>query len=39
MDKVFVQDHFENADEYVRFVDDVEDEEKSYEKISKYLFD
>ncbi|MBI5942976.1 MAG: transposase [Chloroflexi bacterium] len=39
VDKVFVQDHFPNADEYVRFVNDVEDEEKSYEKISKYLFD
>lgn len=39
VDQVFVQDHFENADEYVRFVNDVEDEEKSYEKISKYLFD
>jgi hypothetical protein len=39
VDKVFVQDHFPSADEYVNFVNDVEDEEKSYEKISKYLFD
>jgi len=36
VDKVFVQDHFPSAEEYVRFVN--EDEEKSYEKISKYLF-
>jgi len=39
VDKVFVQDHFSSAEEYVKFVSDVEDEEKSYEKISKYLFD
>jgi len=39
VDKVFVQDHFPSADEYVRFVNDVEDEKKSYEKISRYLFD
>ena len=39
VDKVFVQDHFSSADEYVKFVNDVEDEEKSYEKISRYLFD
>jgi len=39
VDKVFVQDHFPSADEYVNFVSDVEDEKKSYEKISKYLFD
>lgn len=39
VDQVFVQDHFPSAAEYVNFVNDVEDEEKSYEKISKYLFD
>lgn len=39
VDKVFVQDHFPSAEEYVKFVNDVEDEKKSYEKISKYLFD
>jgi REP element-mobilizing transposase RayT len=39
VDKVFVRDHFPSADEYVNFVNDVEDEKKSYEKISKYLFD
>jgi len=39
VDKVFVQDHFSSAEEYVNFVNDVEDEEKSYEKIAKYLFD
>ena len=33
VDEDFVQDHF------VRFVNDVEDEKKSYEKIAKYLFD
>jgi REP-associated tyrosine transposase len=39
IDKVFVQDHFHSAEEYVRFVNDVEDEKKSYEKIKKYMFD
>lgn len=39
VDMGFVQDHFSSAEEYVKFVNDVEDEEKSYEKISKYLFD
>jgi putative transposase len=39
VDKVFVQDHFPSADEYIKFVNDAEDEKKSYEKIGKYLFD
>jgi REP element-mobilizing transposase RayT len=39
VDKVFVQDHFSSAEEYVKFVNDVEDEQRSYEKIRKYLFD
>lgn len=39
VDKVFVRDHFSSADEYVKFVNDIEDETKSHEKISKYLFD
>ena len=39
VNKVFVQDHFPSADEYVKFVSDVEDEKKNYEKISKYYFD
>ncbi len=38
-DKDFVQEHFHSATEYVKFVNDVEDEQKSYEKIRKYLFD
>jgi len=39
VDKVFVQDHFPSADEYVKFVNDVEDEKGSYENIRKYIFD
>ena len=39
VDLAFVQDHFPFADEYVKFVNDVEDEKKGAEKISKYLFD
>ncbi len=39
IDKVFVQDHFRNPGEYSAFVNDVDDEKRSYEKISKYLFD
>jgi len=39
VDKTFAQDHFSSTDEYVRFVNDVEDEKKSYEKIRKYMFD
>jgi putative transposase len=39
VDNVFVQDHFPSADEYVKFVNTVEDEKKSYEQISKYMFD
>jgi hypothetical protein len=39
VDKVFVQDHFSSTREYIDFVNDIEDEKKSYKKISKYLFD
>jgi len=39
VDRIFVHDHFSSAEEYVQFVNDVEDEKKSYEKIGKYLFD
>ncbi|MEO8356258.1 MAG: transposase [Chloroflexota bacterium] len=39
VDKVFVQDHFPSADEYVRFVNDVEDEQRSYAKIKQYMLD
>ena len=39
VDKVFVQDHFPSAEEYIKFVNDAKDEKKSYEKIGKYLFD
>jgi putative transposase len=39
VEKVFVQDHFPSAKEYVKFVNDVEDEKNSYEKIRKYMFD
>jgi len=38
-DTEFMQDHFPNPAEYIAFVNDVEDEQKSYEKISKYMFD
>lgn len=38
-DETFIQDHFPSPEEYVAFVNDVEDEKKSYEKISKYMFD
>jgi len=39
VDKVFVQDHFSIAEEYRKFVHDGLDEQRSYEKINKYLFD
>ena len=39
VDKVFVQDHFSIAEEYREFVNDGLDEQRSYEKINKYLFD
>ncbi len=39
VDKVFVQDYFPSVDEYMMFVNDVEDEKRSYEQISRYLFD
>jgi len=39
VDQVFLQEHFGSAEEYVRFVNDVEDEKRSYEKIMKYMFD
>ena len=39
VDKVFIQDHFSNGQQYVNFVNDVEDERRSYEKIRKYIFD
>lgn len=39
VDREFVKEHFSSAEEYIQFVNDVEDEEKSYAKISKYLFD
>ena len=39
VDKTFIRDHFPNPEEYLAFVNDVEDEKKSYEKISKYMFD
>ena len=39
VDRIFVQDHFPNPEEYIAFVNDVEAEKKSYEKISKYMFD
>ena len=39
MDKVFVRDHFPRAEEYAAFLNDVEDERKSYEKVRKYMFD
>jgi putative transposase len=39
VDRDFVKDHFSNAEEYVRFVNDVEDEKKSYGKIREFVFD
>jgi putative transposase len=39
VDRIFVKDHFPKSDGYIAFVNDVEDEKKSDEKISKYLFD
>jgi len=39
VDRIFVQDHFSSAEEYMRFVTDADDEKKSYEKIKKYMFD
>ena len=39
VDKVFVQDQFSSKEEYVKFVNDIEDEKASYEKVIKYMFD
>lgn len=39
VDKGFVKEHFSSSQEYVNFVNDPEDEKKSYEKIREYLFD
>jgi REP element-mobilizing transposase RayT len=39
VDKIFVQDHFPKPGDYIAFVNDLEDEKKSFEKISKYIFD
>ena len=39
VDKIFVHDHFPNPEEYCKFVNDIDDERISSEKISKYLFD
>ena len=38
-DGAFIHDHFPNPEEYVAFVNDIEDEKKNYEKISQYMFD
>lgn len=38
-DETFIQDHFSNPEGYREFVNDWQDEERSYEKISKYMFD
>lgn len=39
VDRDFIRNQFSSAEEYVRFVSDVEDEKRSDEKIKKYLFD
>jgi putative transposase len=39
VDKIFIEDHFSKPDEYIAFVNDVDDEKKDYEKINKYIFD
>ena len=39
IDRIFVQDHFRDPEEYAAFVNDAGDEKRGYEKISKYLFD
>jgi REP element-mobilizing transposase RayT len=38
-DPVFIQDHFPDPEDYRAFVNDVENEKRSLEKIRKYLFD
>jgi len=37
-DKIFIQDQFPKPGDYIAFVNDIEDENKSYEKITEYLF-
>ncbi len=39
VDRSFVKDHFSTADGYKNFVNDIEDEKRSYQKIGKYMFD
>ena len=39
VDRDFVKDHFSSTEEYAKFVNDFEDEKKSYGKIRKYMFD
>ncbi len=39
VDQDFLRHQFPSTEEYVRFVNDVEDEERSDQKIRKYLFD
>jgi len=39
VDKIFIDDHFPKPHEYIAFVNNVEDEKKSFEKISIYTFD
>jgi REP element-mobilizing transposase RayT len=39
LDRTFTQDHFQKAEEYKEFVNAVDDENKSYQGINKYLFD
>lgn len=38
-DETFIRDHFASMEEYREFVYDIQDETRSYEKISKYLWD
>ena len=38
-DDTFIRDHFSSAEEYREFVNDWQDDERSYEKIKKYVWD
>ena len=39
VDRIFIEDHFPKPEVYSAFVNDNEDEKKSFEKIGKYMFD
>jgi hypothetical protein len=39
MTENFINDYFSNIQEYIEFVNDVQDEEKNLPKIGKYIWD